>query len=67
MLMKRRRAKSCQLFVDDGESRTREFEFCPVVGHWMAQDRATKAIASLSLSVLGGDFLHGFARCDDVM
>ena len=44
-----------------------EFEFCPVVGHWMAQDRATKAIASLSLSVLGGDFLHGFARCDDVI
>ena len=30
-----------------------ESEFCPVVGHQMTQDRATKAIASLGLSVLG--------------
>ena len=33
----------------------------------MAQDRAANAMPSLSLSVLGGDFLHGFARCDDVI
>ena len=33
----------------------------------MAQDRATKAIASSSLSVLGGDLLHGVARFNDVI
>ena len=67
MLMKRRRAKSRQRFADDGEESDREFEFGPVVGHRMAQDRAANAIPSLSLSVLGGDFLQGFARCDDVI